>query len=111
MCLVFSSPGYCETYTHEFNTGPMDITRKSGEEYIYIPCPYWGEHSTIWEINGVIYGENNLPEGFTPYASGLLINRIEDALDGTRLRCLYPSESGTHTQSSSYGTLRVATDY
>ena len=97
---------------HDFNLGPMDLIRKIGEQNVFIPCPYAGEYSTVWEINGILYDESNLPAGFKSYARGLLIEEIQEQLDGITYQCLYQSGNGPRViQRSSQGTLRAVQRY
>ena len=106
--------GVCNSRTltvfHDFNLGPMDLTRKIGEQNVFIPCSFAGEYSTVWEINGALYDESNLPSGFLSFAHGLLIKEIREQLDGVTYRCLYTLENGA-IQTSSQGTLTAVHNY
>ena len=90
---------------------PTDISRDEGEEAVRIPCELVfssiQNRMIFWRINGIDYTINNLPSIYTQTLSGLRIERVTLAMNGTSFQCLLPTDNDLAVQASSIGVLTV----
>lgn len=90
--------------------GPRNITRVVGEEYVPIPCPFSGQYTIIWEINGIPYEHTTLPSTYELGKGVLIIKNIRLSMNNSTFRCLYPTGHHYTVKASDIGTLLVLGD-
>lgn len=91
--------------------GPTDLTREEGERDEFIPCPFNGDNTPFWKINGTFYHFTALPCPFMATTSpvGLVISMVDRSINGTSFQCFAPGAgSDTSVMASSIGVFTVA---
>lgn len=96
---------YCDAILH--GVGPLNITRKMGEENVHIDCPFSTTNAPFWRINNSQYGPSSLPSLVNPTVFGITITTVNDALNQTTFQCLTPSGTGSDVLVSEVGMLTV----
>lgn len=87
--------------------GPQNITRRSGESNVYIPCSIPGIYFPMWRINDIYYEAFSLPEGLIPASYGLLISVVGLNMDGWSFQCLASTGYSLDVRISTVGVLTV----
>lgn len=87
--------------------GPVDITRKIGEDDVVIICPAYGPGAPIWRINGLTYGASSLPASFEAVYENLLILSIEPDMNNYTFQCFIVDSNSLNVVESSVGVLTI----
>ena len=92
-----------------YKVDPNDIEREAFETDVFIPCINTETQLPIWEINGLLYDLFHLPGKILPAVHGILIQVVEENMNGTTFRCYTEdtSKSILSVRASSLGTLTV----
>ena len=91
-------------------SGPSDFTRTEGEMNEFVPCPFDGDNTPFWKINGIFYHFTRLPCPFIASTSpvGLVITVVDRSISGTSFQCFAPGNGqDTSVMASSIGVLTV----
>lgn len=92
---------------YDINIGPNNITRRSGDKNIFIPCPFAGPYLPLWLINNVKYELYSIPDTFVPSLYGLLIPKVSISLNQTRFQCIISTGHSNDVHVSTLGILTV----